>query len=128
MADPTTWAPVGLYWPATQGDWVSSWVLFRRGGYVEGNHEFTISGKSCDTPINFGAGSRKIAIYSAEILGYSILINASAQAGEHFLNKRFPAHKRFLATIGWIVRIGGGVVLAKNALPHLAQWQKNGQL
>lgn len=128
VADPATWTPTSLFWVATQGDWNSSWVLFRQGGYIERNRDYTLSGKSYDTPISFGAGSRKIACASVGILGRSILVNVGAQASVHFLSQRFPAHKRFFTTIGWVVRIGGGVILGKDALPHFTQWRRNNYL
>jgi len=125
VTDKTTYVFAGLFWTATQGDWVSSQNWFRNG-YVERNPDFTISGKPCDLPVSFGAGNRKIVLFTAQIIGTTMLTNTGIRVGEHFLNKQYPGHKRLVAALGWIGRIGYGVILTKNnTVPHIVQWQKN---
>lgn len=125
VADKTTYVFAGAYWTATQGDWVSSQIWFRNG-YVESNPDFTINGKPHDLPIGFGAGNRKIALFTAKIIGNTMLTNAGVRVGEYLLNKRYPGHKRLVAALGWTSRIGYGLILTKNnTFPHIVQWQKN---
>lgn len=129
LTDPTTWAPVALFWTAAEGDWNSSYNLFRSGKYIEKNPRFTLSGKSPDTPIGFWVGARKNAAFTAQELGWSVVSNAGIRVSERFLNKLYPRHQRFVTILGWTARITCAVILVKvDAGPHIVQWRRNNRL
>src|SRR5436305_15335970 len=59
VLDPTTYAPAVLAWTATRLDWKSSQIFFQNG-FGEGNSRFTVSGRSGDIALDYGAGTRMI--------------------------------------------------------------------
>src|SRR5687767_886851 len=59
LVDPTTYAPAVISFAAMRWDWRTSQVLFDRG-WIEGNPQFTVSGRPNDVPMSYAEGNRLI--------------------------------------------------------------------
>src|SRR4051812_34434974 len=71
LRDPVTYAPALIKYTSMNLDWESSQVFFRNG-FVEQNARFTVSGRSKDTPISHGQGSRKVVADSLILLAQTV--------------------------------------------------------
>jgi hypothetical protein len=104
LKDPTTWAPAGIGFVAKKLDWDSSQRLFALGS-TEMNPRFTINGQSDAPPISFAAGNRIILRRTAVVAAESYTHNVIAVSIDRALQRRFPAHRRLVSTLGWIERL-----------------------
>jgi len=126
--DPTTYAASALYYDASIRDWNASQPFFRHG-FVEQNSRFTISGFSFDTPVSYAAGRNQILRDTMAVFTVSALHNVSARLIEHALKDRYPEHRKAIAVIGWIERIGlSSGVSYYVAAPHYRQWKRSEEL
>jgi hypothetical protein len=123
--DPTTYAPAVIFFPSQYLDWVSSQPFFRNG-YVERNYDFTLSGRSNDTPISFGDGNKKIVQNTLINLSTSVVHNIAEQSVERSLVRRFPEKRKLIRTLGWVERIAvNGYLAYYTSAPHYRQWREN---
>jgi hypothetical protein len=123
--DPTTYALPPIVYAAHRLDWDSSQKLFAYG-YLEANPKFTLTGRVDDAPISYQAGHRRIARYSASIIGRSILNNSITAIVERRLIERHPGKRKLIRALGWVER---SLVTAywSYRLTHnqVAQWRDN---
>ena len=106
-------------------DWNSSQPLFR-AGYVEQNHLFTVSGRSNDTPIGYGAGNRKIRRMALVHLEESIVNNIAANVFERVLAEKYPRHRKLFKALSWVERIAfSSYVSYLASANHFKQTQLN---
>ena len=126
--DPTTYVPAVLSYEAHHLDWESSQVFFDHG-FLEGNPEFTVSGRANDTPISYSAGNRQITKTVFAALGTSLLNNVAVAVVERAVLARYPTHRRLVRTLGWAERIAFASYLSYNeSAVHFRQWQRNSDL
>lgn len=128
VLDPTTYAPAAVSFTAYRLDWKSSQVFFQHG-YVEHNPQFTISGRPDDTPISYGAGTRRITANALADLTASAMNNVSSRVVERVLIARFPKRQKLIRALGWVERISFAASLATiQSSRHFRQWRENERL
>jgi hypothetical protein len=128
VRDPATYAPSLTKYSAMNLDWESSQIFFRHG-FVERNARFTVSGRSADTAISHGAGSRKIVVDSLMLLVQTVPENFAERALERVLIRRYPQHRKMLIVTGHVGRFLGTSYLSYSAsMGHFRQWQRNERL
>jgi hypothetical protein len=122
---PSTYAPAAIWYSAAELDWSSSQPLFR-GGYVEKNARFTVTGTAFSTPIGYAAGRRKNAASALRILGVSAGHNLASAVLEQWLYRRWPDHPRAIRTLLWVERIAFAAWQSYDlSSGHFRQWQRN---
>jgi hypothetical protein len=125
VLDPTTYAPAVVVWTVTRLDWQSSQVFFQHG-WSEHNPRFTLSGRSNDMPISYGAGNRQIASDAIALLEFSVINNVSARVTERLLTRRYRNHRKLLRTIGWVERSAVASYWSHRlSADHLGMWREN---
>ena len=123
--DQTTYAPAFLYYGTTRLDWNSSQVFFQHG-ILEHNERFTISGRPDDVAISYGAGNKMILMDTLTILQMSAVNNVTNSLIERVLIARYPRHRKFFRTLGWIERTGFASYWSyRLSAGHYRQWRAN---
>ena len=126
--DPTTYAPASLFYTSTKMDWNSSQPLFRNG-WIEQNHDFTVTGRPNDTPMSFADGNRKIRQMALHHLTESIINNAATNIFEGVLSAKYPQHRKLFKTLSWVERIAfASAVSYAASANHFEQAQRNREL
>jgi hypothetical protein len=128
LLDPTTYPAPALYYDATMRDWKTSQTFFRNG-FFEQNARFTISGFPNDKPVSYEAGRNQILRDAMAVFAVSAAHNFGARLFEDALKQQYPDHRKAIAVIGWIERIGLSAYLSyRVSTPHYRQWKANQQL
>jgi hypothetical protein len=126
--DPTTYAPAVIFFPSQYLDWASSQPFFKNG-YMERNYDFTVTGRSNDVPVSFGAGNRKIVRNTMINLSTSVVHNLAENMFERQLIEKYPEHRKVIRTLGWVERIAvSGYLAYSTSAPHYRQWRENERL
>jgi len=126
--DPATYAPGPLKYQAMRLDWDSSQIFFQHG-FVERNPRYTASGLPNDVALSHAAGSRRLALDSAVVLGQAATVSLAERAAEGLLIRRFPQHRKVMLVAGRAVRILGASYLSySTSMAHFQQWRRNERL
>jgi hypothetical protein len=128
LIDPTTYVPAVISYEAMLHDWKTSQALFSYG-WVEGNPQFTISGRPNDVPVGYATGKRIIRNIGLDVLQQSAAHNVGVAVVERLLISRYPERKKLIRTLSWVERIGYASAAAYlNSAKHFRQASINRRL
>jgi hypothetical protein len=128
VLDATTYPAAVLHYDSTMRDWTSSQPLLRHG-FVEQNPRFTLSGLSNDRPVSYGAGKNQILRDAFSVLAVTAAHNFGTRLIEDAMKARYPEHRKMVAVIGWIERIGlSSYISFRVSAAHYRQWKRNERL
>jgi len=128
VLDVTTYPAAILHYDSTMRDWKSSQPLLQHG-FVEQNPRFTLSGLSNDRPVSYGAGKNQILRDAVSVLAVTAAHNFATRLIEDAMKARYPEHRKMVAVVGWIERIGLSSYLSYHvSAAHYRQWKRNERL
>lgn len=125
LLDPTTYVPAATSYGAQRLDWNSSQPLLR-AGWLEQNPRFTVSGRSNDVALSYGAGNGRILTRSLEHLQWSVLNNVAVGVVDRVMAERYPRHRKLIRVLSWVERISFASYTAYlSSINYFEQAQEN---